>query len=63
MCKIIEFNGHRGNVNTKRIEQIRREAEKCEPRHTGGLSTEALIKEYVQNGKSIQKLVRYMIEQ
>ena len=63
MCKIIEFNGHRGNVNTKRIERIRREAEKCEPRHTGGLSTEALIKEYVQNGKSIQKLVRYMIEQ
>ncbi len=63
MCKIIEFNGNRGNKDAKRIEQIRREAEKHEQRHTGGLSTEALVKEYVQNGKSIQKLVRYMIEQ
>lgn len=63
MCKIIEFNGNKGNMNTKRIEQIRREAEKCEQRHTGGLSTEALVKEYVQNGKNIQKLVCYMIEQ
>ena len=47
MCKIIEFNGHRGNVNTKRIEQIRREAEKCEPRHTGGLSTDMFRMERV----------------
>lgn len=64
MCKVINFNEYRGNKDTKKsvkkVEQVKKYVEK---RDTGGLSTEALIKEYVQNGKSVLKLVLYIIEQ
>jgi hypothetical protein len=76
MCKVIHFNEYRGNKadqerkriakgnDTKgevgKVRQAKRGAEK---KNTGGLSTEALIKEFVQNGRSVLKLVLYIIEQ
>lgn len=61
MCKVINFNEYRGNKNTRKV--IKRDGGSIEKRNTGGLSTEALIKEYVQNGKSVLKLVLFIIEQ
>lgn len=64
MCKVINFNEYRGNKDTKKavrkVEQVKRDTEK---RNTGGLSTEALIKEFVECGRSVLKLVLYIIEQ
>jgi hypothetical protein len=64
MCKVINFNEYRGNKDTKKAAGKAGQAKKyVEKRDTGGLSTEALIKEYVQNGKSVLKLILYIIEQ
>lgn len=64
MCKVINFNEHRGNKDAKgeagKVRQVKKGVEK---KNTGRLSTEALTKEYVQNGKSVLKLVLYIIEQ
>ena len=64
MCKVINFNEYRGNKDTKReARKVRRTNKRIEKRNTGRLSAEALIKEYIQNGKSVLKLVLYIIEQ
>ncbi len=64
MCKVINFNEYRGNKDTKgeagKAGQTKKSVEK---RNTGGLSTESLIKEFVENGRSVLKLVLYIIEQ
>lgn len=64
MCKVISFNEYRGTKDTKgevgKVRQAKRGAEK---KDTGGLSTEALIKEFVQSGRSVLKLVLYIIGQ
>lgn len=64
MCKVINFNEYRGNKDTKKsvkkVEQVKKYVEK---RDTGGLSTEVLIKEFVENERSVLKLVLYIIEQ
>lgn len=64
MCKVIDFNEYRGNKDTKgEVRKVGQAKGGVKKKNTGGLSTEALIKEYVQNGKSVLKLVLYIIEQ
>lgn len=64
MCKVVNFNEYRGNKDTKetarKAGQVKKDVKK---KNTGGLSTEALIKEFVENGRSVLKLVLYIIEQ
>lgn len=64
MCKVINFNEYRGNKSekkvAKKVEQTKRSNTK---KSASGLSTEALIKEFVENGRSVLKLVLYIIEQ
>ena len=64
MCKIVNFNEYRGNKESKgtakKVEQTKRSNAK---KSASGLSTEVLIKEFVECGRSVLKLVLYIIEQ
>ena len=64
MCKVINFNEYRGNkdvkVEARKAGQTKKSVKK---KNAGGLSTESLIKEFVENGRSVLKLALYIIEQ
>lgn len=62
MCTVVNFDEYRGNKNTKKSEETKKRAKKGE-RPISGLSTDALINEFKQNGRSVFKLVLYIIEQ
>lgn len=61
MCKVINLNDYRGNKKVKEI--VKEDGGSIEKRNTGRLSTESLIKEFIENGRSVLKLVLYIIEQ
>lgn len=63
MCKVVDFNEYRGNKDTKKNGEVKKRAKKDGKITTDGLSTDALIKEFKQNGRSVFKLVLYIIEQ
>lgn len=62
MCTVVNFNEYRGNKNVKKSEETKKSVKKGE-KLISGLSTDALIKEFKQNGRSVFKLVLYIIEQ
>lgn len=62
MCAIINFNEYKGNKNTERNE-IKRTSSNNRKIAENRLSTDALIEEFKRNGRSVYKLVLYLIEQ
>lgn len=62
MCKVINFSEYRGNENEKEAAKKNGKMQRSNAKKSG-LSTEALIKEFVENGRSVLKLVLYIIEQ
>lgn len=62
MCKVVNFNEYRGNGNTER-DGVKRTSKNNRKTVADRLSTDALIEEFKQNGRSIYKLVLYLIEQ
>lgn len=64
MCKVINFIEYKGNKDIKKtVKQVGQAKNSIRKKDTGGLSPEALVREFVQNGKSVLKTVLYIIEQ
>ena len=63
MCKVIEFNGYRGNKKIQKRKQVKTGIETNRKLSVQELVTEEWLKEYMQKGWSITKMFFHIVEQ